>query len=630
MTEENNNNQKISKKRLYQMLMCNFIAFFWVAFIWNFWNKGVYVLGLNAFVFLMALFILFNWPQIKKKEFFTKRNIIYQLPIFLIILSFLIYENPFIKVIHLLVLPLLFGIFYNYSRLSDNTDKHWDFNFIRHFIKRFFSFFGFFDETVRSYFKILSPKGGNKKNFTKILIGVLILLFVSVVIIIPLLSSADKEFASKINFFYSWITDLISLRFTMKFFVFSLLSVFLLTKMLAWQSSFSFAEKESDKKQLDTIISGIVLGGVLALYLLFLWVQIERLFLGTLPVDFKTTVGLVKSGFWQLIFLSVINIIFFAIYHQKTNSGIQKVLSVFSLASLFLVFSAAQRMFLYVVYYGFSYEKFFAAYAVIFCIIVFVWLIIKLFKKTKIDILKFVMFLFLWMYGLVSIFPIEQFILRTNIKLAQSEDSRIDLYEMTMLSSDVLGIVIERDFDWYWWMSNQADDIQDKKWYEMNLGNYKYLFNNRISQAELKKIKDVVYNNLYNEYHIYSTGEYEQYDVFAKQICGYKIDAKEHKRQLLDKYNLAVSANFERKFISLSLNEFKPLWYNNDKVIVDLVSVLESKTIIPPSVEEDIPVSEKFTRHNIILKKKNGEWQMELDIEYDHRRRECEGGSFVN
>jgi hypothetical protein len=264
--------------------------------------------------------------------------------------------------------------------------------------------------------------------------------------------------------------------------------------LTAWSKKFDYKEKESADKNIDPIISGIVIGGILCLYLLFLWIQVSRLWVGVLPFEFKETESLVKSGFWQLLFLSIINILIYFFTYRKTKLLVQKILTAFTITSLLLLVSAGYRMGLYVVYYGFSYEKFFASYTVIFCTILFVWLIIKMFGKQRANILKFLIILFLWMYAIVTIFPVEQFILRTNIAMSNIKESRIRLFEMTMLSPDALSLVKEyqqqgllkentgylsrekenkdiEDFDWNPWIERQEKIISDKIWYEKNLMN---------------------------------------------------------------------------------------------------------------------------------------------------------------
>ena len=179
---------------------------------------------------------------------------------------------------------------------------------------------------------------------------------------------------------------------------------------------------------------------------------------------------------------------------------VQRILTVFTIASLFLLISAGYRMGLYVTYYGFSYEKFFASYTVIYCAILFIWLIIQLFIKQRANILKFLIFLFLWMYAAVSVLPVEQFMLRTNVALAGLKESRIRLFELTMLSPDVLSLVKKyqqqgllkenagylsrekenkssEEFDWNPWIKRQEKIISDKVSYEKNLVNIIYTGN---------------------------------------------------------------------------------------------------------------------------------------------------------
>jgi len=110
------------------------------------------------------------------------------------------------------------------------------------------------------------------------------------------------------------------------------------------------------------------------------------------------------------------------------------------------------------------------------------WLIWRMFRSSRADLLKTAVFLLLWMYAIIAITPVEQFIVRANIRLSHGSDSRIDLYEMTMLSGDVLGL-IEREktanpekFDgWQWWIDDAKKLINEKAWYEMNVMNVGYL-----------------------------------------------------------------------------------------------------------------------------------------------------------
>ena len=467
-------NQKIT------LLLGAGLSAFWVIFLWNFWDRGVYALGFNAAIFLFLFLALFVRNLCQKKAY-SKQDLLWLIPMALIALSFALYENPFLKAVSLLVSTLLFTIFYNQAFLPNKKTINWNFRFVLRIIERFFSLFEKIGETAVAYFNLIFPNHKSKKQLAaKIIGGVLLFLLVALTVFIPLLSSADPLFASKLQFIYDFFLQFISLPVVYKILTFIAFAILYISVLRAWSKDFNYRGGNEQEKKIDPVIPGIILGGILALYLLFIWVQLGRLWVGALPFDFQETESLVKGGFWQLFFLSIINILIYFFTYKKTTVWVQRILTVFTFASLFLLISAAYRMGLYVVYYGFSYEKFFASYTVIFCALIFVWLISRLFIKKRANILKFLVFLFLWMYALLTVFPVEQFILRSNVALSRTEGSRIKLPELMMLSPDVLssvkkyqkqGIINNQEFNWQLWIERQEKILSEKEWYELNLSN---------------------------------------------------------------------------------------------------------------------------------------------------------------
>ncbi len=486
---------KLTRSLLVNMVWCLGLALFWVVFIWGFWDRGVFALGMNAFVFSAAVLALFISILYRHSHYGTK-DLVWIIPLFLIALSYLIYDNPFIKAVNMLIFPALIAVFINYGFLSDKNKKYWDLDFAYHIVGRILSLIAKIPAAANYYIDMVIPRSKHGRGTVrKSVLGTLLFLIIAFTVIIPLLSAADSVFAARIEVVYGWFRDLFSEVFVYKILVFIALSVLLFSALLAWTRGHNLRDRDGAGKKIDPIVSGIVLSGILALYLFFLWVQVERLWVGSLPFEFKETESLVKSGFWQLFFLTGLNTLIYFFTYRKTNKAVQHILGGFTAASLLLLVSAGERMALYVVNYGFSYEKFFASYTVLYSAILFAWLIYQLFRKDKANILKFLVFLFLWMYALITVFPVEQFILRANVALARRPDSRIRLYELTMLSTDVLGLAkkydsegvlreqagyLEREngeadneeFDWQPWIDKQEKRITDKKWYEKNLMNF--------------------------------------------------------------------------------------------------------------------------------------------------------------
>lgn len=453
------------------------LSLFFIIFLWGLWSKEFFALGIN-FALYLTLVTLFFVSRLRQNNKYSTNDLAWIIPLLLLSLSFALYENPFFKVFGLLSFPVLLALFYTYAFVDQKKEIDWDGLFIFKIIKHCLSFFLFLITSVRLLVdSVYDKENGDMGIVKRVVIGLALLLF-SLLIIIPLLSSADPLFAQKLKPFYDAIIDILSTSIVAKIIVFVVLSIGTLTALMAWGRPLIIAGPTKIVAR-DIVITSIVLGGIFIIYLLFLSIQLDRLWVGELPFDFKETENLVKSGFWQLLFLSLVNLAIFFFLYRKTVPLGQKLLGLFSLASILLLVSSAQRMALYVTHYGFSYEKFYASYAVLFCAILFIWLISRLFINKKSNVVKFLAFQFLWMFALVSIFPVELFILKSNMTLVNLPDSKIILSEMTMLSPDVLSQIKkykiegklkeESESDWDSWIAKQEKRIEDKRWYEFTL-----------------------------------------------------------------------------------------------------------------------------------------------------------------
>jgi hypothetical protein len=473
----------------------------WAALLWNFWDRGVFALGVNAAVYLAALASLFLWMA-RSKGIDLRENLRWVVPIFLIIASYALYDNPFLKSVSLLVLPVLFAGFLNHAFLEEKGRHPWDLRLLLTLVGRVAGFlFGLWHAAALHLQLIENAENRRHETLRRVVLGVVLFLAIASAVIVPLLASADATFGAQTDAILQWFGRFISADTVMKILVAAILSVATVAALVEWCKPFARTLRDDAPAQVDSIVSGIVLGGTLALYLLFLGIQVRHLWIGSLPFDFNDAEAVVKSGFWQLLFLTIINIVIAFLTYRRTTAPVQGILLAFTGASLLLLASAAHRMALYVTTYGFSYEKAFAAYAVLYCAVLLVWLIVRMSSRGRADILHFGIMLFLWMYAALTILPVEQAVFRGNVALAERPGSRIRLYEMTMLSTDVLGIaeryaaeglLAERQpFTWHgeesgipaitdggvgtthplWerWFARQKDIVAQKAWYERTL-----------------------------------------------------------------------------------------------------------------------------------------------------------------
>src|SRR4030042_1599045 len=86
-------NDRIDKpdsKPLYKNAVATIIslalALYWVIFLWNFWESGPFALGINAAIFLLAIFALL-YQVYPEKKMLSAKNLVWLVPLALSILG---------------------------------------------------------------------------------------------------------------------------------------------------------------------------------------------------------------------------------------------------------------------------------------------------------------------------------------------------------------------------------------------------------------------------------------------------------------------------------------------------------------------------------------------------------------
>ena len=220
----------------------------------------------------------------------------------------------------------------------------------------------------------------NKPTVQRIIIGVLFALIL-LLVVVPLLMGADMVFSYHVrSLFYGW--NLAS--FLMHgFFV---IVAFGLFYSFIWNVGFGRKEELPgilNGVSVDIIISGIVLGSIIFVYILFCLVQFTFLFARTgLPAG-MTYAEYARQGFAQTVAVCAINLMLFGIF-LKIGQG-QKVLSgllsgLLALTSIMLV-SGAVRLNLYIGAFGMTWLRLLSAWFIIYLAMVIALCAAKLFKK---------------------------------------------------------------------------------------------------------------------------------------------------------------------------------------------------------------------------------------------------------
>jgi len=418
---------------------------------WNLFSEGVFVFGINTSLFWIGVaFLLLQTHSV----FRLARDWTWLIPIFLIVLSFSLYENPWLKLISFLVLPVAVGVFCAYSQIFDREKYIWN----------------------SALLGVLYQRLGIVNSIAK---GILILLPVASLALV-LLTSADEAFNQVVLRSVDQLFAFINWTTLIKFWLSVVLAIALFSMRAAWSGPVAFTPAYGPEKPVDGVIAGIVLGGLLLIYCSFLYLQLDHLVISVLPTNFREAELMVKSGFWQLFVLALLNVGLFLVVYKKTNWVAQLILRIFIVASSLLMVSAAWKVGLYSYTFGLSYEKIFAVYTALFGIGVLLYLVVVSFFGYRRNVVRVIVFAALWGYGVATISPVEKIIFYANIYLVKQENTRITLNQLSQLSLDIMKDVEQHDLVklsgdsrdvtiWSRWHKAQIDKRCDRPWFERNL-----------------------------------------------------------------------------------------------------------------------------------------------------------------
>jgi hypothetical protein len=470
-------------------------AAFGVLTMWGFWSRGPSALGFNLAVFLGSALALMVW-RLARAGRPWQAQAAWLVPAAMIVTSFALYDNLFMKLFALLVGVPAIGAFY--AAAWDERpvgERQWNRGFMERLAWRWLSPVIYGGEALRRHFAFARGTAGRSGLTKRIAVGVLVLALIAFTVVLPLLASADPAFAALVDGALGWFRGWLTTAGMGKAVCIGLASTAIAAAAIAWGRP--LASGGGAARKLDDVVAGIVLGGMLAMYLAFIGVQFRHLWVSELPGQFSQAEAFIKSGFWQLLGLTAINLLgFFGAYGQ-TGKTVQRILAAFAAASLLLLASAAQRVGLYVIDYGFSHEKFYAAYTVVFCIAVFGWLLRQMLRGRAVDTFRFTAFLALWMLAVAAVLPVEALIVKANVALVERPQTRIRLVELSALSGDAIGEIrraaragrlaervdyMERErregrgdarpvYDWQDWLIRKETQVLEKRGLELNVSN---------------------------------------------------------------------------------------------------------------------------------------------------------------
>ncbi len=272
-------------------------------------------------------------------------------------------------------------------------------------------------------------KGKNKKekeNRKYIIQGIVILVGL-LVVIVPLLMSADEIFKLKIiDLSNSFNYDNIDGETIFRIIVFIL--VFIYNTIFIWSLKYDYVigVKRKEPKAIfmyETVI--IVLIGLNIIYFLFSIIQVSYLYgggEGILP-DGMIYSSYARQGFFELVMVTIINLVLILIVKILTEKLIDSKNKVINVLCSFIIiftynmlFSAFYRMVLYVQAFGYTRLRIIVQFAIITLAIIIFIIFLSLWIEL-IPMKRLIIILTLLMYMGLNIFNMDSFIVRRNIEI---------------------------------------------------------------------------------------------------------------------------------------------------------------------------------------------------------------------
>lgn len=206
------------------------------------------------------------------------------------------------------------------------------------------------------------------------------------IVLLTLLSSADKYFASFISKVLSFIhldfTSLIQIGITL-----TLSFIFIFSTTINIYQNLKRKEFDINKKDVNNTISYIILGFVNFAYLLFLISEISKITTNFLSIPINYTYAqYAREGFFQLLVVTSINfgiLIYYQNFLKNNNKWIKYLLLTIIFFSIFLIFNSYYRMGLYIFEYGFTILRLQVILFLTMELLFFIILTIRLFKPAK-------------------------------------------------------------------------------------------------------------------------------------------------------------------------------------------------------------------------------------------------------
>lgn len=400
------------------------------------------MLGINVILFTIPLLIfLFKYLELNKL-IKNKLGLLFFIPIIILSGTYFIYDNIFNEV-NIIIIPILYILMFIFT--TSSVDRLGDLiNKIMNIIFKPLDYIGEVLKGSRKYFdsKIKLSKD-NKRKIKSILISIPV-----IILVIVLLSSADQMFNNLFSKIFELIKDISIPDIIYRLIIMLILFVYLNAVLLVILNKLGVSDS-GKTKEVDSYTMKVLLTSLNIIYLVFDFIQIRSLFLHNVTEGIKYA-DYARNGFFQLMLISIINIVIVLLYRRSKENKYNKSMSlIMVLLTLVIIASSFYRMILYSNAYGYTVLRLGVYVTLITELILLIPTIIYIFKP-KLNILSYYITILTIVYTFINLFSVDVIITNNNIKRYREKDD-IDIDYLMNYHSDNIKQLIDLQ-----------DEIKDK------------------------------------------------------------------------------------------------------------------------------------------------------------------------
>lgn len=424
-----------------------------ILFDYLFYGKEM---GISYPLFIAGIYALFYWQFRERVTMQLSFEWLLTLPIVLLSFTFFLFSNDLFHLLNFLLVPFLFIV--QSILLTKRNKRDWHkIGFVADILEMVFYYTM---KHLRVPFTILKARikaNTDKQKYgvaMKILIGVGISLPL-LLVVLSLLSEADSVFGYFLSEIPRMLFDLEAMEGTFRIILILLVSLgtfaYLWSLIAPREESVEIKNPVPQKKiAWDGIILVTILTIINLVYAVFTIIQISYLFSGaeTVLPDGMTYAEYARKGFGELVMVTIINFIILLSFMHLTSKDkravyrmVQILLSILTVCTGFMLFSAYFRLSLYEAAYGYTYSRLLAHAFMLFLFVLFVIALVKIWRD-GISLIKYYAMTGMIAYLILNYINIDVMIAKYNASRYE-ETGRIDVAYLTGLSYDAVPYIMQ-------------------------------------------------------------------------------------------------------------------------------------------------------------------------------------------